>query len=792
MIGQTISHYHILEKLGEGGMGVVYKAQDAKLNRTVALKFLPQHLSASEQDKARFIQEAQAAAALNHPNICTIHGIEEHDGQTFIVMEFIEGQTLRDKGANVPLKQTIEIGIQLAEGLAVAHEKGIVHRDLKPENIMLQKDGRVRVMDFGLAKLKGASRLTKAGSTVGTTGYMSPEQVQGLEIDHRTDIFSLGVILYELFAGQSPFKGVHETAINYEIVNVDPEPMLSVKPEISPELDAIVLECMAKEPSERSQSAAEVAKDLRRVKRESSKTRMSRVTTATSRVSSTPEQPARKVSFGLAKLLSALLSVVLVAAAVGAYVLFFAKPEQTFDSVAVMPLVNVGGDPNTDYLSDGITEAIINNLSRLRNLRVMSRSSVFRFKGQEIDPLEVGKVFNVQAVLTGRIVRRESDFQLSVELVDARDGKQLWGEQYNRPFSTIQALQGELSKDISEQLRVQITGEERASLSVAPTNNPEAYQLYLRGRLNWNRRSADALQRAAELYKQAIEIDPTYAQAYTGFAETYALIPLFVFPPPMDALDKAKSYAQKALQINPQQAEAYTALAWTKFIECDLEGAERDFRRAIELNPNYPTAHHWYGVYLGHGGRVEEALQQHMIAQKLDPLSLVIQTTLANNLYLSNRPAEAIRELRKVLDVEPNFGLALCMLGTVFHKIGIPDSAAVTLEKATVVFGKGALPILGSFYAMTGKKERAREILRELEQLASQGYKVENAIALVYMGFEDKEKTLLWLERTYNNRAAWPLYLGYMKNHPGLKSMWSDARIPQALKKLGVEMDWKE
>jgi serine/threonine protein kinase len=393
MIGQTISHYHILEKLGEGGMGVVYKAQDAKLNRTVALKFLPQHLSASEQDKARFIQEAQAAAALNHPNICTIHGIEEHDGQTFIVMEFIEGQTLRDKGANVPLKQTIEIGIQLAEGLAVAHEKGIVHRDLKPENIMLQKDGRVRVMDFGLAKLKGASRLTKAGSTVGTTGYMSPEQVQGLEIDHRTDIFSLGVILYELFAGQSPFKGVHETAINYEIVNVDPEPMLSVKPEISPELDAIVLECMAKEPSERSQSAAEVAKDLRRVKRESSKTRMSRVTTATSRVSSTPEQPARKVSFGLAKLLSALLSVVLVAAAVGAYVLFFAKPEQTFDSVAVMPLVNVGGDPNTDYLSDGITEAIINNLSRLRNLRVMSRSSVFRFKGQEIDPLEVGKVF---------------------------------------------------------------------------------------------------------------------------------------------------------------------------------------------------------------------------------------------------------------------------------------------------------------------------------------------------------------------------------------------------------------
>ena len=280
MIGQTISHYQILEKLGEGGMGVVYKAQDTKLDRLVALKFLPQHVSASEQDKARFVQEARAAAALNHPNICTIYGIEESDEHTFIAMEFVEGSTLRDKGSNVAAKQAIEIGIQLADGLAAAHEKGIVHRDLKPENIMLQKDGRVKIMDFGLAKLKGASRLTKAGSTVGTAGYMSPEQVQGLESDHRSDIFSLGVILYELFSGQSPFKGVHETAINYEIVNVDPEPMSVMKPDTNPELDRIVLECLAKEPGERYQSVAEVAKELRRHKRESSRSRVSRISQA--------------------------------------------------------------------------------------------------------------------------------------------------------------------------------------------------------------------------------------------------------------------------------------------------------------------------------------------------------------------------------------------------------------------------------------------------------------------------------------------------------------------------------
>ncbi len=280
MIGQTISHYKILEKLGEGGMGVVYKAQDTKLDRLIALKFLPQHMSTSEQDKARFIQEAQAAAALNHPNICTIHGIEEYESQTYIVMEFVEGQTLREKGSNVPLKQAIEIGIQMADGLAAAHEKGIVHRDIKPENIMIQKDGRVRIMDFGLAKLKSASRLTKAGSTVGTTGYMSPEQVQGMETDHRTDIFSLGVLLYEMFAGQSPFKGVHETAINYEIVNVDPDPISTIKPEIDPELDTIVLDCLAKDLKERCQSVAEVARDLKRIKRASSRQRVSRVSLA--------------------------------------------------------------------------------------------------------------------------------------------------------------------------------------------------------------------------------------------------------------------------------------------------------------------------------------------------------------------------------------------------------------------------------------------------------------------------------------------------------------------------------
>ncbi len=369
MIGQTISHYQILEKLGEGGMGVVYKAQDTILDRVVALKFLPAHLSASEQDKARFIQEAKAAASLNHPNICTIYGIEEHDGQMFIAMEFVEGQTLRDKGTSLPLKQSIDVGIQLADGLAAAHEKGIVHRDVKPENIMLQKDGRVRIMDFGLAKLKSASRLTKVGSTVGTTGYMSPEQVQGQESDHRSDIFSLGVILYEMFAGQSPFKGAHETAINYEIVNVDPDPISSVKPEVSPELDAVVLECMAKDVTERYQSVAEVGKELRRYKRESSRTRMSRISSPSQtyrpsgvQIPFVPEDQPRKTFFTLERVVWILVSFTFLAGAIVVSLIHFREqpPEvRTVRSIILPPEKSIFRQGYFTLSPDGRTFAYV-------------------------------------------------------------------------------------------------------------------------------------------------------------------------------------------------------------------------------------------------------------------------------------------------------------------------------------------------------------------------------------------------------------------------------------------------
>ncbi len=796
MIGQTISHYKILEKLGEGGMGVVYKAQDLKLDRLVALKFLPPRFSASDQDKARFIQEAKAAAALNHPNICTIHGIEEYDDQLFIVMEYVDGVTLRRKlipvGAihesPLPVNDAITYALQIGDALQEAHSKGVTHRDIKLENIMVNTKNQIKVMDFGLAKIKGALKLTKTSSTVGTIAYMSPEQIQGVEADARSDLFSFGIVLYEMLTGRLPFRGEHEAALMYSIVNEEPQSVLKFRPELSPEFVHFFARALEKDPQDRFQSAADMVSELRRIQKQSA--RVSRAQLATT--PSTPEQISSVEAPRTRRtLLFSLLGFVIIAAVVASYFLFFAKPPQGLDSVAVMPLVNVGGDPNADYLSDGITEAVINNLSHLRNLRVMSRSSVFRYKGKEIDPSEIGKVFNVRAVLTGRIVRRENDFQLSVELVDSKDGKQLWGEQYSRPFSTVQALQGEISKDISEQLRVQVSGEERANLSKTPTNNPEAYQLYLRGRFNWNKRTADALQRAVELYNQAIEKDPTYAQAYTGLAETYVVMPFFVFPPPIEAIDKGKSYALKALQINPQQAEAYNALARAKLNECDLVSGEQDFLHAIGLNPNYPTAHQWYGDFLLLTRRTEEALEQLKMAQELDPLSLAIQTNLGTALDFAGHATEAIREFQRALEVDPNFGMAWYGLGQVLNKIGMFDSASVTLEKARVSLGKSALPYLASIYAMTGKKEKAREILNELEELASKGYKLDAAIALVYIGFGDKEKTLFWLQRTYNNRAAITIYMGSIKNHPGLKLMWSDVRIQQALKKIGIEMEVK-
>lgn len=791
MIGTAISHYRILEKLGEGGMGVVYKAQDLKLNRLVALKFLPPQVIAKPVDKARFLQEAQAAAVLNHPNICAIYGIHEDGDEQFIELEFVDGKTIRD---SLPIAKTVDVldyAIQIGEGLQEAHSKGIVHRDIKSENMMVNSRGQVKVMDFGLAKLKGSQQLTQTSTTVGTLAYSAPEQIQGAPTDNRSDIFSFGVVLYEMLTGRVPFAGEHHAAMMYSIVNAEPDSPEKHRPNTPPEILSIVSKALEKDPADRYQSVADMIVDLRRARKKSSGNtgRLSEMRDREFQTSvfelggksaTIPTSLSRRQSW-LYPTLGFLLLGVLVAG-----YLIFSRQGESLTSLAVMPLVNVGADSDAEYLSDGITEGVISTLSRLQTLRVMSRSSVFRYKGKDIDPLDIGKVFNVGAVLTGRITRRENNVQLSVELVDAKDGKQLWGEQYFRAMSDVQSLQGELSRDISEQLRLKISGTERATLDATPTSNSAAYQLYLKGRFNWNKRTPQALQSALEFFREAIHQDSSFALGYSGIAETYAVLPVYVVPAPKDAMEKTRSYARKALELNPNLAEAYTALAYAEWSECDGQGAETDYAKSIELNPNYATAHHWYALLLGARGDGKEGLSEMRKAEALDPLSLIIQINIGHMLDILDRQQEAIKVYEGVVKLEPEFGLGHATLGVAYMNNHQYHEAYGELEKAQSQLGKTVSPFLAAYYARTGKKDRARKIVSEFEEMAAGGNKVQSALAYMYLDFGDRERTLNWLRQTYANRSVIPLYVMAIRSYPGLESMKSDPRFVEALRTIGL------
>ena len=778
MIGQTISHYKILEKLGEGGMGVVYKAEDTKLKRAVALKFLPHRLSASDQDKERFLQEAQSASALNHPNVCTIYDIQEFDGQTFIVMEYVEGKTLREAKSGVSTRQAVDIIAQVAEGLAAAHEKGIIHRDIKADNIMLRSDGRVQIMDFGLAKLQGASSLTKAGSTIGTTAYMSPEQVQGEEADHRTDIFALGVVMYELLTGQLPFKGAHEAAVMYEIVNVDPQSVRTARPEIEPNLERIVMKCLEKDRGTRYQSARDVIADLKRFKRDSEGKQVQPPGSVPS------SQPVRRQVTWLKVVVPVIL---LVAVAVAAWFLLRGKGEM-LDSLAVLPFENAGNDQSMEYLSDGITESLINGLSKLSNLTVMSRSSVFHYKGKETDPQKAGKELGVKAVLTGRVTQRGEDLIIITELVNVSNNSHIWGDQYNRKFSDILSVQEEIAREISRNLSVELGKDEEKKLTKRSTENTEAYQLYLKGRFHWNKRKADDLNKAVEYYNQAIQVDPNYALAYAGLASTYVLLPEYAGLRPKDAIPKIEGAVKKASDLDPTIAEPHAALGLMRTLfGHDWNGAEDEFKRAIELNPSYPTTRHWYSVCLRQQGKFEQALVEIRRAQELDPLSLVINQNVAE-VYIAMRQYDrALEQLKKTLELDPNFPGAREDLGLLYAQQGKFDEAINELQRTRQIVGPDnlyGLQSLGFVYAKAGKKDEAIRILNRLLGLSKQGSPMSVQIAMVYAGLGEKDKALVWLEKGYDEQDQ---FLGYLKSVPEWDSLRSDQRFTALLKRMGLD-----
>src|SRR5574341_126768 len=536
MIGQTISHYKILEKIGEGGMGVVYKAQDTKLDRTVALKFLPHHLTESEQDKARFIQEAKAASALNHPNITTIHDISENMGAQFIIMEHIEGPTLKElSSSELALKNIIEIAIQLCQGLQAAHQKQIIHRDIKSDNVKIAPGNRVKIMDFGLAKLKSATPLTKAGTTVGTVAYMSPEQAQGREVDQRTDIWSLGVVLYEMLTGKLPFRGEYEQAIIYSILNEEPELVTSLRSAIPVELEQVLDKALAKNVNKRYENADELLRDLRQVQQN--------LKNSTSPVSS--------------------------------------------KSIAVLPLENISPDKVNEYFSDGLTEEIIMNLSKIKDLKVTSRTSAMHYKGTKKPLKQIAKELQVQYVLEGSVRKQGSDLRITAQLIDAMQDAHLWAEKYSGTLNDIFDIQEKVAEKIVEALKVKLTAGEQQQLSRRYTEDTEAYQLYLKGRFFWSKRTEEGFEKAIGYFNQSIEKDPNYALASVGGAEAYIVMGVYCYQRPREVMPKARQAAQKALELDNKLAEAQASLAHLKILyDWDWAGAETGFRQAIDLKSN--------------------------------------------------------------------------------------------------------------------------------------------------------------------------------------------------------------
>jgi serine/threonine-protein kinase len=802
MIGQTVSHYRILEKLGGGGMGVVYKAEDLRLGRFVSLKFLPEELSKEPLAIERFQREARAASSLNHPHICTIYDVDQYEGQSFIVMEFLEGQTLKHRisGKAMELDRVPELGHQMADALEAAHAKAIIHRDIKPANIFLTERGQIKLLDFGLAKLmperKGAklalqksgsfgtttqdAHLTSDGVALGTVAYMSPEQVRGEELDERTDLFSLGLVLYEMSTGQRAFTGSTSGVIFDAILNRAPIPPARLNPAIPLQMELIISKAMEKDRELRYRTASDIRADLQRLKRDTDSARaMPHLTNRASRQTVRRHWP----HFLWAGIL--VLVLLLLAFDIGGVRqrFFGGTGASHIDSIAVLPFANLSNDPKTEYLSDGITESLINSLSQLPNLAVMSRNTVFRYKSATTDPQKVGRDLHVRAILTGRVIQSGDELLISVNLEDVENSRQIWGEQYNRKLSSLVSVQQEIAADIYGRLRPRLAGEEKKLLAKRPTENADAYQLYLQGLFYWNKWTQGDFMKAADFFTQAVQKDPHYALAYAGLADTYSQLGDTGYVPPSEAWPKAKVAASQALDIDDSLPEAHTSLGLVKeHFDWDWTGAEREFKRAVELNPNSPTAHHWYGDYLANMGRFEEGMRETKKAQELDPMSLIINTTLGWQLYLSGHNEQAVEQLRKVLDIDPKFSPARRILEEVYAHMGKQKEAVAEREKALSLSGGPELAAsIEEDFTKTGYKGVLQSWLEGLTELSKHSYVSSYSIAESYMRMGEKQKAFEWLEKAYEEHDSGLVSVAV---EPMFESIRSDSKFKEIVRRM--------
>jgi serine/threonine protein kinase/Flp pilus assembly protein TadD len=832
----SISHYRIASKIGAGGMGEVYLAEDTKLDRKIAIKFLNEEFSKDADKLGRFIQEAKAASALNHPNILTVYEIGEAEGRNYIATELIDGITLREHLSHkesLPLNSILKIGVQVAEALSAAHQAGIIHRDIKPENIMIRKDGYAKVLDFGLAKLSEPPALaggstsdeeaqtrvkhhTQPGMIMGTVSYMSPEQARGKVTDARTDIWSLGVVLYEMLARRVPFTG--ET-VNHTIVSIlEKEPLLLEN--VPAELQRIVRKSMAKDVDMRYQTARDLLIDLKNLRREldlqgelersvvpnreTANASLENATqmyasdgvaaTKSGQAAATQNVPPSSSSLEYAvtqakshKLATAIIAVLLVGViSTIAYFAFFSKASgsKQINSIAVMPFVNESGNAEVEYLSDGMTETLIKSLSQLPNLAVKSRSTVFYYKGKETSPKKIGEELGVQAVLLGRVGGRGDDLKLSLELVNTQTQDVIWAEQYDRKQSDLVSLQSEIAKDVSTKLKSKLSGADEAKVTKTSTASPEAYQAYLKGRYYWNRRTAENLKKAIEQFKAATDRDPNYAMAYVGLADCYVVLNEYAGTPMSETLPQAKTYAERAIALDGQLAEPHASLGGIYEYLWQWTEAEREFKRAIELNPNYATAYHWYSNFLRDIGRFDEAALMIKRAHEIDPLSSIISQNVSTIYQLQNDHNASIENSLKLIELDPTFSMAYQSLGLSYLKQGRNAEAISALEKAVDLSDRASVKLadLGYGYGVTGKRPEAIAILKELEEkYAKKEANVQNIVA-VYAGLGEKDKAFEWLEKGFQTKGD----LTYMKWAIPFESLRDDPRYKDLLKRMGL------
>jgi eukaryotic-like serine/threonine-protein kinase len=838
-VGTKLGRYEIRSLIGVGGMGEVYLAEDTKLRRKVALKILPANIAANNDRIRRFVQEATSAAALNHPNIAHIYEIDEAEGTNFITMEYIDGQTLGElMRGRTELVKLLRYLQHAAEGLAKAHAANIVHRDLKPDNIMITREGHAKILDFGLAKLtvaatasenQGGSNVATAiipqhstpGTIIGTAGYMSPEQAQGKtrEIDHRSDIFSFGCILFEVVTGRRPFEGTDAIDTLNKIIREPVPPVSSFNRDAPLELQKVIRRCLAKDPDDRYQSIKDVAMELKDLRRELTGELETTVPPLSSPdtgsqdrgptthpgmakssrpfVRSTQASSAEYIVSEIRKHKAAVAVMsFLLLSAVGVGIWLFPLRSPTaakIESVAVMPFLNASGNAEIEYLSDGITESLINSLSQIPKLSVKARSSVFSYKGKEVSPQQVAKDLSVQAILNGRVLQRGDQVQLSVELVDARTGNQLWGEQYNRRMTDLLSLQSEIARDVSSKLKARLTGTEEQKIAKNYTQNTEAYQLYLQGRYHWNKRTTAEVRKSIEYFQQAIDKDPTYGLAYAALAEGYILIPSYNAGSPQEAFPKARAAALKAIEIDETLAEAHNALAAVKSnYEWKFAEAEAEWQRTIALNPNYATAHQWYGEYLADMGRYNEALAELKRAQELDPLSLIINGILGVFYRLNEQDDQAIEQLRKTLEMDPNFGRTHLFLAQQYESKGMFEEAADEYGKTLVLMGASSREdsarlsaAVKNAYKTSGPKGYWRtmaELLTTFSARVPEKRVPRTVLAGFWAHAGETDKALALLEKAYEEHDDDTLML----KAPTFDPIKSDPRYKDLLRRVGL------